>query len=153
MNVKTASAHVQNIHPAVTEFPFFFVQSHRADSASVRDSNMSVWTCAKLVFCSIWGQKVTSDDLKANFKYDAAMVYKLTFVLVFLLGVAVALLGTLMPNISMFLGLTSSHTHPPHRLRLPSDERYGIFGKGDAPSFYTSTLTVKKPQEQEIHPG
>ena len=111
------------------------------------------WGCENLLLASIFCQKIPSSDLKSQLKHDPVMVCRVSFIIVFLCGVAVALLGSFLPNISSLLGLTPHSERPIHRPRLPSDERYGIFGKGDIPSFYTSTLAVKKPQELEVHPG
>ena len=107
-----------------------------------------------ILFILIFGQKPTQSEIKTNVHHVPAMVVRLGFIVVFISGVGVAFLFTLLPNISTLLGLTSSFDKTGRSMyRLSADERYGILGKGNIPSFHTSTLAVKKPQELEIHSG
>ena len=107
-------------------------------------------------FTLIFGQKPTQSEIKTNIQDVPGMDIRLSFILVFVSGVAVAFLCSYLPNISTFLGLTSSfdrNVKSGSSYKLSSNEKYGILGKGDIPNFHTSTLTVKKPQDLEIHPG
>ena len=109
-----------------------------------------------ILFTQIFGQKPTQSELKTNIQDVPGMIIRLSFILVFVSGVAVAFLCSYLPNISTLLGLTSSfdrNVKSGFSYKLSADEKYGILGKGDIPNFHTSTLTVKKPQDLEIHPG
>ena len=151
----------QNIYPALeaeipTYRPITAGQVHFR--VCLRDSKMSKCTEKFLfTFFSALGPKKTHHELKSvGIKCAPVMVVRLSFILVFVSGVAVAFLCRFLPDISTLLGLTSSFDSSQRsafNFKLSADEKYGMLGKGDIPSFHTSTLTIKRPQDLEIHPG
>ena len=109
-----------------------------------------------ILFTLIFGQKPTQSELRTNIQDVPEMVVRLSFILVFISGVAMAFLCSLLPDISTLMSLTSSFPRngkSGFSYKLSADEKYGILGKGEMPNFHTSTLTIKKPQDLEIHPG
>ena len=112
--------------------------------------------CENIFVTLIFGRKTSQTEIKSGINYAPVMVVRFSLILVFISGAAVAFLCSYLPNISTLLGLTSSFDSSissAFRFKLSPDEKYGMLGKGDIPNFHTSTLTIKKPQDLEIHPG